>query len=126
VVASDPENNALTLMLDVAPYGMTLSPSGLLTWTPGDNQGGQQQVAIAVRDSQGAWGYQSFIIDVPKGTGDGLRFGDSKGTGDGSAISKGTGDGSAIWRFALTPSGGDRSVRGTPDPVLNDVSSLRN
>jgi len=64
MVATDPENEALTYTLISRPSGMTLSAGGLLEWTPDSGQTGDHAVSLEVRDSQGASATQSFTLNV--------------------------------------------------------------
>jgi RHS repeat-associated protein/fibro-slime domain-containing protein len=68
--ATDPDGDApLTWALDAAPAGMAIDPqSGLVTWTPTDQQLGDHDVTIRVTDPLGASGFQSFML-VGRGTG---------------------------------------------------------
>jgi Putative Ig domain. len=63
--ASDPDvGDVLTWQLTTAPQGMTISASGLVTWTPTQAQVGSNNVVIQVRDVAGATAQQSFSITV--------------------------------------------------------------
>ena len=64
VVASDPENDALTFALGNHPIGMTIDSSGLVRWIPQANQLGAQSVEVLVTDAQGAIGSQTFSVQV--------------------------------------------------------------
>jgi len=65
VTASDPDGDALTFSLDVAPAGMSLDPvSGLVDWTPGSTQVGEQTVTVRATDPGGLFALQSFTIAV--------------------------------------------------------------
>lgn len=64
VTASDPDGDSLTYTLPIQPAGMSIDAAGLVTWTPGDSQTGLRSVTIAVTDSAGNSGTQSFQIDV--------------------------------------------------------------
>lgn len=64
LVATDPENEALTYALQSGPSGMTLSSGGLVQWNPGENQTGEYSVSLEVRDPQGASATQSYTLDV--------------------------------------------------------------
>ena len=62
VLSSDPK--ALQYSLSTAPTGMSLdAATGLLTWTPGTNQAGDQSVTIVAKDSVGQTS-QSFTLSV--------------------------------------------------------------
>ncbi|MEZ6090707.1 MAG: Ig-like domain-containing protein [Pirellulaceae bacterium] len=43
-IASDGNDDSLTFSLTDAPAGMSISPTGLLTWTPSEDQGGESFV----------------------------------------------------------------------------------
>ncbi|MCL1478996.1 MULTISPECIES: putative Ig domain-containing protein [unclassified Marinobacter] len=64
LVATDPENEALTYALLSGPSGMTLSANGLVQWTPDGSQTGEYSVSLEVRDPQGASATQSYILNV--------------------------------------------------------------
>jgi RHS repeat-associated protein len=64
VQASDPNNDALTYTLDLAPIGMTVNKQGVVSWTPGSNQLGKNSVTIQVSDGRGGIVKQSFDINV--------------------------------------------------------------
>lgn len=64
VVATDPENDALTYSLVSGPAGMTMSPTGLVAWTPLQTQVGAQSVSLEVSDVVGNVVSQSFSIAV--------------------------------------------------------------
>lgn len=48
VAASEPGGGALSYSLVTAPEGMTMSPAGLITWTPREDQSGSAPVKIVV------------------------------------------------------------------------------
>lgn len=80
VMASDPDDDALTYSLAVAPEGMTISDAGLLEWVPVQAQLGLQSVRLEVFDSEGNGAVKSFDILVrddtsraPKITSDPVR-----------------------------------------------------
>lgn len=64
VVANDPEGTALSFALSRGPDGMTISDSGLLSWTPADGQEGKFVVTIRVTDAGGATSLESFELDI--------------------------------------------------------------
>ncbi|HZL92564.1 MAG TPA: Ig-like domain-containing protein, partial [Vicinamibacterales bacterium] len=66
VNATDPDvGDPLTFSLTTAPAGMTIAPaSGLITWTPAENQAGPQLVGVRVQDAGGLFAAQSFAIQV--------------------------------------------------------------
>jgi uncharacterized protein YjdB len=65
IIATDPdEEDALTYTLSVKPDGMTINEStGLVSWTPGEDQIGENQVIIEVSDGKKAVS-QNFTITV--------------------------------------------------------------
>jgi len=64
VIASSANPASLVFSLSTAPQGMTINATtGLLQWTPGSNQGGDQSVVIAAQDSGGQTS-QSFTLSV--------------------------------------------------------------
>ena len=68
VISEDPDGDLLAISLDVAPEGMTIEArSGLIQWTPGANQDGEQDVSVTVTDSAGASISQDFTIVVNEG-----------------------------------------------------------
>lgn len=66
VDASDPDaGSTLVYSLDVSPSGMTIdATTGVITWTPGSSQIGQQSVTVRVQDQFGAADTQTFVINV--------------------------------------------------------------
>ena len=65
VQAVDPEGQTLTYFLDQAPIGMAINPStGLMTWTPGNDQLGMNDVTVRVQDPGHVSVSQSFSIFV--------------------------------------------------------------
>jgi hypothetical protein len=65
VDATDPEGDSLTFSLDVFPEGMEIDEdSGLIEWTPTDDQLGDHDVAVRVEDSWGFFDVQVFVITV--------------------------------------------------------------
>ncbi|NGX17232.1 FG-GAP-like repeat-containing protein [Wenzhouxiangella sp. XN24] len=63
--ASDPDaGDILSYALPAAPSGMTLSPSGLIEWTPAAAQVGAHDVTVEVTDAAGAAALQSAIVNV--------------------------------------------------------------
>jgi|GEM_PF-1207430 len=67
--ALDPEGEALTYTLLDAPVGMTVSSTGLMLWTPTQEQIGLAFVQFEVKDETGAAVTQSFGINVSDETG---------------------------------------------------------
>ena len=65
LVGEDQDNDPLEWGLDAAPTGMAIDPaSGILTWTPGEDQIGPDTVTVRVRDGQGGSATRSFTITV--------------------------------------------------------------
>jgi RHS repeat-associated protein len=64
VVATDPENDALTFNLGSKPAGMSIDSNGTITWTPQSNQVDSQKVEVFVTDTQGATTSQTYTIEV--------------------------------------------------------------
>jgi RHS repeat-associated protein len=63
--ATDPEGDALTFALPVAPAGMTIDPTtGVITWTPADSQVGSQLVVLSVTDTAGNSARQIYAVRV--------------------------------------------------------------
>ena len=62
VVATDQDGDALTYALSVSPAGMSISGSGLVSWTPGST--GTFAVTVRVTDGHGGSTTQSFNILV--------------------------------------------------------------
>lgn len=65
ILAEDPEGETLTYSLANAPIGMTVNAqSGAIEWTPSIADLGKHAVTIHVSDPDGAWGWQSFELEV--------------------------------------------------------------
>ncbi|MEC4811704.1 MAG: putative Ig domain-containing protein [Scytonema sp. PMC 1069.18] len=64
VVASDPENDALTFNLGKTPSGMTIDDNGAIQWTPQGTQVGSHSVEVFVTDALGATSTQTYTIVV--------------------------------------------------------------
>lgn len=62
VVAADPEGQPLRYALALAPEGMTIDGSGLISWTPTAQQTGKQVVTVVAYDPEGLYGSQNFTI----------------------------------------------------------------
>jgi len=65
--AHDPESGGLSWLLLDGPDGMTLSPSGLLTWTPDASSLADPDITLRVYDSRGGYASQAFQIAVEGG-----------------------------------------------------------
>lgn len=65
LVATDPENTAITYSLSRGPAGMNVNASsGLVTWTPAVGQAGKHVVTLIATDAGGASAIESFEFDV--------------------------------------------------------------
>ncbi len=65
VTASDPDGDALSFFLDVAPAGMAIdSFTGLIEWTPGSTQAGTHAIIVRVADTRDQSATQSFSVSV--------------------------------------------------------------
>jgi RHS repeat-associated protein len=65
VQAHDPDQDALTYRLTAAPQGMVIdSNTGLIEWSIGPSQAGEQTVEVVADDGRGGKDTQQFIIDV--------------------------------------------------------------
>lgn len=62
IIADNPDLDGLNFQLNQAPQGMTISPDGLIQWTPQGNQIGAQQVKLLVKDDRGGEVEQVFTI----------------------------------------------------------------
>lgn len=67
--ASDPEQDSITYLLDVAPDGMTIDRStGILSWSPTERQIGKHQVQVRTIDARGKSSAIGFpvIVEQPR------------------------------------------------------------
>lgn len=65
VTATDPQGDPLSFCTLYSPAGMTLSPTGLLSWTPTPGQTGSTfPVKVEVRDNKGGSAFQAFSLLV--------------------------------------------------------------
>ncbi|MDH5639643.1 MAG: putative Ig domain-containing protein, partial [Nitrospira sp.] len=64
VLATDPDGTTVTYFLADAPEGMTLSETGLLSWTPTVTSPEQASVILQVYDGRGSFTAQAFTIEV--------------------------------------------------------------
>ena len=65
VVATDPDGDSLTFALPTAPDGMTIDPAtGLIAWTPAEDQVGNHPVQVTVTDPDGLAATQDFSVAV--------------------------------------------------------------
>ncbi|WP_214175990.1 Ig-like domain-containing protein [Geomobilimonas luticola] len=62
VAATDPQGQALTYTLPVAPAGMTVSGAGLITWAP--SVAGNYNVTVRVTNTSGRYTDSSFTLTV--------------------------------------------------------------
>jgi RHS repeat-associated protein len=62
IIADNPDLDGLDFQLNQAPQGMSISPDGLIQWTPQANQVGAQQVKLLVKDDRGGEVEQVFTI----------------------------------------------------------------
>jgi hypothetical protein len=66
VTATDPNaGDVINFSLTAGPAGMTISPTGLITWTPGTGQDGVQGATVRVMDQGGLFADQLFTVTVP-------------------------------------------------------------
>lgn len=64
IIAADPDEDTLTYTLSVKPDGMTINEStGVVSWTPGEDQVGENPVIIEVSDGKVSVS-QNFTITV--------------------------------------------------------------
>ena len=65
VRAIDPDGDPLEFRLAVAPEGMQIDPEmGLIQWTPTAGQEGQHTVRVTVKDGQGGFDAQSYVVEI--------------------------------------------------------------
>ena len=64
VVATDPDNDALTYRLLAAPEGMQISAAGVISWTPRADQAGEHFVTVEARDPRDNAAQQVFSVTV--------------------------------------------------------------
>ncbi|MCX4030004.1 putative Ig domain-containing protein [Endozoicomonas sp. SM1973] len=68
VTATDADGDSLTYQLEAAPKGMTINAnSGLISWTPANNQQGANEVVVRAEDGNGGIATQTFTIHVTAG-----------------------------------------------------------
>ncbi|HUE70455.1 MAG TPA: putative Ig domain-containing protein [Pirellulaceae bacterium] len=63
-IASDPNGDPLTFSLPIAPAGMTIDATGLVTWQPTAEQLGSHQVQVRVEDGRGGFATQTWSVSV--------------------------------------------------------------
>ncbi|MDC8014006.1 putative Ig domain-containing protein [Tahibacter soli] len=71
VIATDPDNDALTYRLTTKPTGMTIAANGAIAWTPVASQVGTHAVRVEVTDGHGGGAWQAYDIVVATGGGGG-------------------------------------------------------
>ncbi len=64
VQAADPDGDAISFSLSLAPTGMEINESGLIQWAPMVGQAGDHSVSLLVTDIYGAIAQQDFVIVV--------------------------------------------------------------
>ena len=64
IEATDPEGTALSFEVSQGPAGLTVSDTGLVTFTPAEGQTGQFVVTLRVTDEGGAASLESYLLDV--------------------------------------------------------------
>lgn len=65
VQAQDPDGDALTFNLEVAPPGMTIHPqSGLVQWVPAADLKGNHRVRVVAKDARGGFATQEFDLSL--------------------------------------------------------------
>src|SRR5262249_48797043 len=64
VIATDQDNDPLTYSLVSPPSGMTVSTSGLVSWTPTASQVGNRSIQVQVADGRGGTYTQSYTLSV--------------------------------------------------------------
>ncbi|MDX1926135.1 MAG: putative Ig domain-containing protein [Pirellulaceae bacterium] len=64
VAASDPNSAPLQFQLLQAPTGMTITPTGRITWVPQATQLGPQNVRVSVTNPSGGTASQSFTVEA--------------------------------------------------------------
>lgn len=56
----------LTFSIDSGPDGMSVSPEGVVTWTPGDAAKGNQDVILTIKNGGGQEVFHTFTLQVHK------------------------------------------------------------
>jgi|GEM_PF-6721540 len=64
LLVMDADNDPLTYTLVESPPGMTVSPSGYISWTPADSLGGLYLISLSVDDGMGGVDSTSFQVEV--------------------------------------------------------------
>ncbi|WP_386067933.1 putative Ig domain-containing protein [Tahibacter sp. UC22_41] len=66
VAASDPDGDPLSLTLNRAPTGMTMTPAGVFAWTPTTLQVGHHVVRVTATDDHGGATVAEWIVSVER------------------------------------------------------------
>ncbi len=66
IVASDPEGDPLTFAVVKGPAGLAVDDAGRITWTPGENDLGRQEVVISVKDDSGGEIVYTYAFTVDR------------------------------------------------------------
>ena len=64
LAAQDDEGDAVGFALVSGPTGLTVSPSGLVHWTPDEGQAGEHTVVLEAIDALGAASQQTYNLLV--------------------------------------------------------------
>ena len=65
VEAADDDEDVPAFTLEVAPMGMTIDPvSGLISWSPGEEEAGDHPVVVKASDPFGGWARQNYVLTV--------------------------------------------------------------
>ena len=65
VQTQDPDGDALTFNLEIAPSGMTIHPqTGLVQWVPAADVQGSHRVRVVVKDARGGFATQEFDLSL--------------------------------------------------------------
>jgi RHS repeat-associated protein len=64
VTTTDPDGDAVTLELTTAPAGMSISPTGQITWFAAPDQVGTHPVTVRATDGRGGSTTQSYLVEV--------------------------------------------------------------
>lgn len=64
IQASDPDGDSVSFVLLQSPAGMTISGTGLISWTPGANQSGSFSVIVRASDGRGGSILQQYRVLV--------------------------------------------------------------
>lgn len=66
IVASDPEGDPLTFAVVKGPAGLAVDDAGRITWTPGENDLGRQEVVISIKDDSGGEIVYTYAFTVDR------------------------------------------------------------